>query len=55
MYFSARQHAFAHILRTLKKAAALSAVPVFRDRAQQPRALSDCTGGKAAHFAICVK
>ena len=51
MYFSARQHAFAHIL----KGTALSAAPVFRDRAQQPRALSDCTGGKLVHFAICVK
>ena len=51
MYFSARQHAFAHIL----KGTALSAAPVFRDRAQQPRALSDCTGGKPVHFAICVK
>ena len=51
MYFSARQHAFAHIL----KGTALSAAPVFRDRAQQPRALSDCTGGKPVHFAICVR
>ena len=38
-----------------KRAAALPAAPVFRDRAQQPRALSDCTGGKTAHFAICVR
>jgi len=51
MYFSERQHAFAHIL----KGTALSAAPVFRDRTQQPRALSDCTGGKPVHFAICVK
>ena len=51
MYFSERQHAFAHIL----KGTALSAAPVFRDCAQQPRALSDCTGGKPVHFAICVK
>ena len=42
-------------LHTLQKRTALSAVPVFRDRAQQPRALSDCTGGKPVHFAICVK
>lgn len=55
MYFSVRQHAFAHILRTFKKVAALPAAPVFRDRAQQPRALSDCTGGKPVHFAICVR
>ena len=51
MYFSARQHAFAHIL----KRTALSAAPIFRNRAQQPRALSDCTGGKPVHFAICVR
>ena len=42
-------------LHTFFKGTALSAAPVFRDRAQQPRALSDCTGGKPVHFAICVK
>ena len=42
-------------LQTLKRRTALSAAPVFRDRAQQPRALSDCAGGKPVHFAICVK
>ena len=51
MYSSARQHAFAHIL----KANGVSAAPVFRDRTQRPRALSDCTGGKPVHFAIRVK
>ena len=55
MYFSARQHAFAHILRTFKKVAALPAAPALCDSAQRRRALSDCTGGKPAHFAICVR
>ena len=55
MDFAERPRSLAHILRTLKKAAALSAAPVFRDRAQRRRALSDCTGGKPVHFSICVK
>ena len=58
MYFSARQHAFAHILHTckFKRAAALPAAPALCDSAERPRAFSDRTGGgKTAHFAICVR
>ena len=55
MDFAERSRSLAHILRTLKRAAALPAAPALCDPAGRRRALSDCTGGKPVHFAIRVK